>query len=119
MIPDPGGIISTAGCFQDPSRATPSNPAVLMIPDPGGISCPHCEAESDVGSAMYTGILLPAEFLRVMKILFGSSSSLKSPWRIESVGTVRLLVSVKMYLTHSSPQYQKTLVLSVLKWLGM
>src|SRR5229473_5335032 len=73
-----------------------------------------------VGSLTITGILLPAESLRVTKGLFGSSSSLKSPVRILSVGTVVVVfVSVKMYLTHSSPQYQNTLLLSVLKWLGI
>src|ERR1700726_2500977 len=71
------------------------------------------------GSTMTTGILLPLASFRVTKGLFGSRSSLKLPWRIKRVGTVRLLVSVKTYLTHSSPQYQKTLVLLVLKWFGM
>ena len=87
------------------------HPLVLMIPDPAGISFPHCEDAGDAGSPTYTGILLPAEFLRVMKGLFGSSSSLKSPCRILTDGTNSSPFdgtvepdSVKWYLIHSSPQ---------------
>src|SRR5258708_15444515 len=97
------------------------HPLVLMVPDPAGISFPHCEDAGDAGSATYTGILLPAEFLRVMKGLFGLSNSLKSPCRILSVGTDSRPAdptdepdSRKWYLTHSSPQFKKTFFLSVL-----
>src|SRR5260370_5805480 len=101
-------------------------PLVRMVLDPAGISLPYGEDAGDAGSATYTGILLAAEFLRVMKGLFGFSNSLKSPGSILSVGTDSRPAdptdepdSRKWYLTHSSPQWQKTFFLSVLNFPGM
>src|SRR6266567_4368891 len=117
-MPTPFGLSRLTGMMLKPCgllgvarERSCMHPAVLMIPDPGGISFPHCEDESDAGSATYTGILLPAEFLRVTKGLFGSSNSLKSPARILSVGTVSRPAdpteepdSTKWYLSHSCPK---------------
>src|SRR5437773_8243045 len=81
------------------------------------VGCGHC------------GILLPGNGWPVCgslmtttlpkKKLLGLRSSLKSPCRISREGTVIEFESVKRYLTHSSPQYQKILFLPVLNLPGM
>src|SRR5215510_3970972 len=80
-IPSPFGLTRSGGMILPWKQ-----PFVLKLP--GERTCPHCEAAADCGSLMKTGILLPAESLRVINGLFGSSSSLKSPLRIFIVGTV-------------------------------
>src|SRR5262249_6488205 len=80
-IPSPFGLTRSGGMILSWKQQ-------LVLKLPGEVTCPHCEAAADCGSLMNTGILLPAESLRVMKGLFGSSSSLKSPLRIFNVGTV-------------------------------
>src|SRR5262245_9727559 len=83
-IPSPFGLTRSSGMMfkpfglsgvaRDGSRKQPAWSAAL-------------QAAGDCGSLINTGILLPAK-VRVMKGLFGSSSSLKSPRRIFIVGTV-------------------------------
>src|SRR6266481_6821057 len=95
----------------------------LRIPRPLGV------AHEPTGCG-HGGIILPGKGWPVFgslmittlpkKKLVLFSSSLKSPVRILRLGTVIVVFeSVKRYLTHSWPQYQKILFLAVLNLLGM
>src|SRR5947209_20014779 len=73
--------------------------AVMMLP---GYGLPV------VGSLMM--YCLPRKLAGLLAV----RSSLKLPCRISAEGTVHWALSVKRYFTHSVPQYQKNLVLSLL-----
>src|SRR5260370_42013885 len=60
MMLKPWGLLAVA------RERSLMHPLVLMVPDPAGISFPHCDDAGDAGSAPYTGSLFAAEFLRVM-----------------------------------------------------